>query len=77
VAWWEGKMVQKNWLTTETLPLLLLGIDLSLGSYYYCNDLSLSFLFRFVPREASNLCEVRFGDVAVLNLFLVLHRKNS
>jgi hypothetical protein len=31
--WWEGKSVQKNWLTTETLPLLLLGID-----YYYYNN---------------------------------------
>jgi hypothetical protein len=30
-----------------------------------------------VPREASNLSEVRFGDVAVLKQFLVLHRKNS
>jgi hypothetical protein len=35
------------------------------------------FYFVFVPREASNLSEVRFGDVAVLKLFLVLHRKNS
>jgi hypothetical protein len=34
------------------------------------------FYFIFVPREASNLSEVRFGDVAVLKLFLVLHRKN-
>jgi hypothetical protein len=25
--WWKGKTVQKKWLTTETLPLLLLGID--------------------------------------------------
>jgi hypothetical protein len=39
---------------------------LSLGSYYYCNDLSLPFLFVVVPRETSNLSEVRFGDVAVL-----------
>jgi hypothetical protein len=31
--------------------------------------------FVFVPREASNLSEVRFGDVAVLKQFLVLHRK--
>jgi hypothetical protein len=30
-----------------------------------------------VPREAYNLSEVRFGDVAVLKQFLVLHRKNS
>jgi hypothetical protein len=30
-----------------------------------------------VPREASNLSEVRFGDVAVLKQLLVLHRKNS
>jgi hypothetical protein len=30
----------------------------------------------FVPREASNLSEVRFGDVAVLKQFSVLHRKN-
>jgi hypothetical protein len=29
-----------------------------------------------VPREASNLSEVRFGDVAVLKLFSVLHCKN-
>jgi hypothetical protein len=35
------------------------------------------FYFIFVPREASNLSEVRFGDVAVLKQFLVLHRKNS
>jgi hypothetical protein len=31
--------------------------------------------FIVVPREASNSSEVRFGDVAVLKLFLVLHRK--
>jgi hypothetical protein len=35
------------------------------------------FYFVFVPREASNLNEVRFGDVAVLKQFSVLHRKNS
>jgi hypothetical protein len=35
------------------------------------------FYFVFVPREASNLSEVRFGDVAVLKQFSVLHRKNS
>jgi hypothetical protein len=35
------------------------------------------FYFVFVPREASNLSEVRFGDVADLKLFLVLHRKYS
>jgi hypothetical protein len=34
------------------------------------------FYFVFVPREASNLSEVRFGVVAVLKLFSVLHRKN-
>jgi hypothetical protein len=33
------------------------------------------FYFVFVPREASNLSEVRFVDVAVLKLFSVLHRK--
>jgi hypothetical protein len=33
--------------------------------------------FIVVPREASNLSEVRFGDVNVLKLFSVLHRKNS
>jgi hypothetical protein len=38
---------------------------------------SYPFYFVFVPREASNLSEVRFGDVVVLKLFLVLHRKNS
>jgi hypothetical protein len=35
------------------------------------------FYFIFVPREASDLSEVRFGDVAVLKQFSVLHRKNS
>jgi hypothetical protein len=34
------------------------------------------FYFVFEPREASNFSEVRFADVAVLKLFLVLHRKN-
>jgi hypothetical protein len=34
------------------------------------------FYFVFVPREASNLSEVRFGDIAVLKQFSVLHRKN-
>jgi hypothetical protein len=33
------------------------------------------FYFVVVPREASNLSEVRFGDVAVLKQILVLHRK--
>jgi hypothetical protein len=33
--------------------------------------------FVFVPREASNLSEVRFGDVAVLKQFSVLYHKNS
>jgi hypothetical protein len=35
------------------------------------------FYFVFAQREASNLSEVRFGDVAVLKQFSVLHRKNS
>jgi hypothetical protein len=35
------------------------------------------FYFVFVPREASNLSEVRFGNIAVLKQFSVLHRKNS
>jgi hypothetical protein len=35
------------------------------------------FYFILVPREASNLSEVRFGDVAVLKQISVLHRKNS
>jgi hypothetical protein len=35
------------------------------------------FYFVFVPREASNLSEERFGDVVVLKQFSVLHRKNS
>jgi hypothetical protein len=35
------------------------------------------FYFIFLPREASNLSEVRFGDVAVLKQILVLHHKNS
>jgi hypothetical protein len=30
----------------------------------------------FVPRETSNLSEVRFGDVAFLKQISVLHRKN-
>jgi hypothetical protein len=38
---------------------------------------SYPFYLVFLPREASNLSEVRFGDVAVLKQFLVLHRKNS
>jgi hypothetical protein len=38
---------------------------------------SYPFYFVFVPWEASNLSEVRFGDVAVLKQFLVLHRKYS
>jgi hypothetical protein len=35
------------------------------------------FYFVVVPREASNLSKVRFGDVAVLKQFSVLYRKNS
>jgi hypothetical protein len=35
------------------------------------------FYFVVVPREASNLSEVRFGDVAVLKQISVLHRKKS
>jgi hypothetical protein len=34
------------------------------------------FYFVVVPREASNLSEVRFGDVVVLKQISVLHRKN-
>jgi hypothetical protein len=34
------------------------------------------FYFVVVPREASNLSEVRFGEVAVLKQVSVLHRKN-
>jgi hypothetical protein len=34
------------------------------------------FYFVVVPREASNMSEVRFGDVDVLKQILVLHRKN-
>jgi hypothetical protein len=49
---------------------------LSLGSYYYCNNRSYPFYFVVVSREASNLSEVRFGDVAVLKQISVLHRKN-
>jgi hypothetical protein len=33
--------------------------------------------FIVVPREASNLSEVRFGEVAVLKQISVLHHKNS
>jgi hypothetical protein len=35
------------------------------------------FYFVVGPREASNLSEVRFGDVAILKQFSVLRRKNS
>jgi hypothetical protein len=35
------------------------------------------FYFVVVPRETSNLSEVRFGDVAVLKQISVLHHKNS
>jgi hypothetical protein len=35
------------------------------------------FYFIFVPREISNLSEVKFGEVAVLKQILVLHYKNS
>jgi hypothetical protein len=35
------------------------------------------FYFTVVTREVCNLSEVRFGDVAVLKQFSVLHRKNS
>jgi hypothetical protein len=35
------------------------------------------FYFVVVPREASNLSEVRFGDVAVLKQISVQHRTNS
>jgi hypothetical protein len=38
---------------------------------------SYPFYFIVVPREASNLSEVRFGDVAILKQFSVLQRKNS
>jgi hypothetical protein len=44
---------------------------------YYCNDLSLSFLFLFLPRRTSNLREVRFEEVAVLKQISALHHKNS
>jgi hypothetical protein len=33
--------------------------------------------FVVVPRETSNLSEVRLGDVAVLKQISVLHRKKS
>jgi hypothetical protein len=35
------------------------------------------FYFVVVPRETSNLSEVRSGDVAVLKQILMLHRKNA
>jgi hypothetical protein len=35
------------------------------------------FYFVVVPRETSNLSEVRIGEVAVLKQISVLHRKNS
>jgi hypothetical protein len=50
---------------------------LSLGNYYYCNDLSYHFYFIVVPRESSNLSEVRFGEVAVLKQIFLLYCKNS
>jgi hypothetical protein len=50
---------------------------LSLGSYYYFKNRSLSFLFRCCAKKTSNLREVRFGEVAVLKQILVVHRTNS
>jgi hypothetical protein len=35
------------------------------------------FYFVVVPRGASDLSEVRFGYIAALKQFLVLHHKNS
>jgi hypothetical protein len=37
---------------------------------------SYHFYFVVVPRETSNLSEVRFGDVAAPKQILVLHLKN-
>jgi hypothetical protein len=34
------------------MVVLLNSRDLSLGSYYYCNNLSLSFLFRFCAKRS-------------------------
>jgi hypothetical protein len=73
----KGVKEKHSWEITQCFYIQFFLFYLSLGSYYYCNDLSLSFLFRFVPREASNLSEVRFGDVAILKQFSVLHHKNS
>jgi hypothetical protein len=75
----SSKALKKHsWEITQCFYFQLFFFYLSLGSYYYCNNLSLSFLFCFfVPREASNLSEVRFEDVAVLKQISVLHRKNS
>ena len=47
----------------------------SLGSCYLCSNLSLSFLFRFVPRVTSNREEMRFGEVAVLKQISMLPLK--
>jgi hypothetical protein len=35
------------------------------------------FYFVVVQREASNLSDLRFGEVVVVKQILVLHRKNS
>src|SRR4051812_41132706 len=58
----------------KALKKVLLGdnprVSLSLGSYYFSNDLSLSFLLLFVPRMTSNEREVRFGELLSRNRFL-------
>jgi hypothetical protein len=69
----QRRKEKHSWEITQCFYIQFFFFSMSLGSYYYCNDLSLSFLFRFC---AKNLSEVRFVDVAVLKQFSVLHRKN-
>jgi hypothetical protein len=60
--------------------MFLLSVIFLLIEYWKITTVMTSpyhFYFVFVPREASNLSEVRFGDVAVLKQFSMLHRKNS
>jgi hypothetical protein len=61
--------------TTSQHLLLLVGFDTLIYRKYYDTPPYLWVII--VPRETSNMSEVRFGDVAVLKQISVLHRKNS
>jgi hypothetical protein len=73
----SSKALKKALLGDNPCFLSVIFLLLSLGSCYYCNDLSLSFYFVFVPRRTSNWKKVRFGKVNVLKQIFALHRKNS